>query len=212
MDPNNSFCQQVPRQQSNGAKFPNPLLSYSNVGGIISQGVDLSFNWSAALSDMGIHFMPGRFSYSLNGNYMIKDARQAAPGEPFEEFTGLSGFGSFRWTAFNTFAWFNGPANVAMNWRHYPKTQAYLDFAGIDHRVKGVSPYNIFDLSAGYSITPALQLRGGVQNLLNKAPPMLDVNPGDSGPGSSGYSPGTVGGGAYDVEGRRYYVGVKMSL
>jgi outer membrane receptor protein involved in Fe transport len=212
LDPNSQFCQQLPRQQTNGGKA-NPELTYSNVGGIISQGIDLSFNWSAALADMGIHFMPGRFSYSLNGNYMIKDARQAAPGEPFEEFTGLSGFGSFRWTIYNTFAWFNGPASVSLNWRYYPSTQAYSDFAGLDHRVKGIGAYNIFDLSMAYAFSPKLQLRGGVQNLLNKAPPISDFNPGDGGPGTPGYNPGNIaGGGAYDLIGRRYYVGVKMSF
>lgn len=213
LDPNNEFCQQIPRDQITGRKDPNPRLSYSNVGGIISQGVDLSFNWSAALSDMGIDFVPGRFSYSLNGNYMIKDARQAAPGEPFEEFTGLSGFGSFRWTAYNTFGWFNGPANVSLNWRHFPSTEAYAHFSGQDLRVQGIDAYDIFDMSASYQVTPALQLRAGVDNLFNKAPPISDYNPGDGGPGSDGYNPGNIAsGGAYDLLGRRYYLGVKMSL
>jgi outer membrane receptor protein involved in Fe transport len=213
LDPNDEFCQQVPRDQVSGRKDPNPRLSYSNVGGIISQGVDLAFNWSAALSDMGIDFIPGRFAYSLNGNYMIKDARQAAPGEPFEEFTGLSGFGSFRWTAYNTFTWSNGTTNASLNWRHFPSTESYTHFSGRDLRVKGIAAYDIFDLSAGYQLTQALQLRAGVDNLFNKAPPVSDYNPGDGGPGTDGYSPGTIaGGGAYDLLGRRYFIGVKMSL
>ncbi len=213
MDPNSSFCLQVPRQQTTGEKFANPRLTYQNVGGIISQGIDLGFNWSATLSDLGVHFIPGRVSYNLNGNYMIKDARQAAPGEPFEEFTGLSGFGSFRWTVFNTFSWFNGPANVALNWRHYPSTESYSKFSGIDQRVKGIDPYNIFDLSVGYTLKAGLQLRAGVENLLDKNPPISDFNPGAGGPGTDGYSAGSIaGGGAYDLLGRRYFLGLKMSL
>ncbi len=189
MDPNDSFCQQIPRDQVSGAKDPNPRLSYSNVGGIVSQGIDVSFNWSAALSDMGIGFIPGRFSYALNGNYMIKDARQAAPGEPFEEFTGLSGFGSFRWTIYNTFSWLNGPANASLNWRHYPSTESYGHFSGQDLRVQGIDAYNIFDLSLGYQLTQGLQLRAGVDNLFNKAPPVSDFNPGDGGPGTERLQP-----------------------
>jgi outer membrane receptor for ferrienterochelin and colicin len=213
MDPDNSFCQQVPRQQTDGTKFANPRLTYSNVGGIVSQGIDLGFNWSAALSDLGVHAIPGRVSYSLNGNYMIKDARQAAPGEPFEEFTGLSGFGSFRWTAFNTFSWFNGSANVALNWRHYPGTESFTKASGGDQRVQGIDAYDIFDLSLGYNLTQSLQLRGGVENLFDKDPPISDYNPGDGGPGTDGYNAGSIAvGGAYDLLGRRYYLGVKLSL
>jgi len=213
LDPNDSFCRQVPRDQVTGRKDPNPRLSYSNVGGIVSQGVDVAFNWSAALSDMGIHFIPGRVSYALNGNYMIKDARQAAPGEPFEEFTGLSGFGSFRWTAYNTFGWFNGAANASLNWRYYPSTESYTHSTGQNDRIQGIGAYNIFDLSAGYQITPALQLRAGVDNLFNKAPPVSDFDPGVGGPGTTGYAPGNIAsGGAYDLLGRRYFMGVKLSL
>jgi outer membrane receptor protein involved in Fe transport len=213
LDANNSFCLQVPRDQNTGAKLANPKITYSNVGGIISQGVDLSFNWSAALSDLGVGFLPGRVSYGLNGNYMIKDARQAAPGEPFEEFTGLSGFGSFRWTVFNTFGWFNGPVNASLNWRHYPSTESYSHFAGIDERVQGIEAYDIFDLSFGYAFKEGLFLRGGVSNLFDKAPPTSDYNPGDGGPGTDGYNPGSIAsGGAYDLLGRRFFLGFKLSF
>jgi outer membrane receptor protein involved in Fe transport len=212
LDPNDSFCQQVPRDQITGRKLANPKITYSNVGGIISQGIDLSFNWSAALSDLGLSSIPGRISYGLNGNYMIKDARQAAPGEPFEEFTGLSGFGSFRWTMFNTFGYFYGPANASLRWRHYPGTEAYSHFAGIDERVKGIGTYDILDFSLGYAVSRGLQVRFGIDNLLDQAPPISDYNPGDGGPGTDGYSPGTVAGGAYDTLGRSYYLGVKLSF
>jgi iron complex outermembrane recepter protein len=212
LDPNDSFCQQVPRDTNTGAKLANPRITYSNVGGIVSEGIDLSFNWSAALSDMGVSFIPGRVSYGLNGNYLMEDGRQAAPGEPFEEFTGLSGFGSFKWTVFNTFGWFNGPANATLRWRHYPGTEAYSHFAGIDEKVQGISSYSIFDMSLGYSLGRGLQLRAGVDNLLDKAPPIADFNPGVGGPGTEDYSPGTVAGGAYDTLGRSYYLGVRMSF
>ena len=213
LDPNSEFCAQVPRDQTTGRKDANPRLTYSNVGGIISQGIDLSFNWSAALSDLGVSFIPGRVSYALNGNYMIKDARQAAPGEPFEEFTGLSGFGSFRWTAYNTFGWFSGAANASLNWRHYPSTESYYHKAGTNPTRQGIDAYNIFDLSLGYQLTQGLQLRGGVDNLFNKEPPISDYDPGVGGPGTTNYNIGTIAsGGAYDLLGRRYFLGLKLSL
>jgi iron complex outermembrane receptor protein len=213
MDPNSEFCLQVPRDQTTGRKDANPRLTYSNVGGIISQGIDVAFNWSAALSDLGIGFIPGRVSYGLNGNYMIKDARQAAPGEPFEEFTGLSGFGSFRWIIYNTFGWTNGKANASLNWRHYPSTESYTHSTGQNQRIQGIDAYNIFDLSMGYTFGQGLQLRAGVDNLLNKAPPISDFDPGVGGPGTDGYAIGSLAsGGAYDLLGRRYFVGLKLSL
>jgi outer membrane receptor protein involved in Fe transport len=56
-------------------------------------------------------------------------------------------------------------------------------------------------------------LRAGVENLFNKAPPVSDADPGAGGPGTANYNPGSIAsGGAYDLLGRRYFLGLKMSL
>lgn len=212
MDPDNEFCRKVPRNQDNGRKVANPRITYDNVGGIITEGVDLSFNWSATLADLGLRRVPGRVSFGTIANYMIEDGRQAAPGEPFEEFTGLSGFGSFRWTMFNTFGWMHGPMNASLRWRYYPSTQSYSAFSGLDERVKGIDAYSLLDLSFGYTFPGGLSVRAGVDNLLNKEPPIADFNPGDGGPGTDGYNPGTIATGPYDTLGRSYYLGIKISF
>ncbi len=212
LDPNDPFCQQIPRDQITGQKDANPRLSYSNVGGIISQGIDVSFNWSALFSDMGMSFIPGRFTYSLNGNYMIKDARQAAPGEPFEEFTGLSGFGSFRWTIYNTFGWTSGarmPRSTGGTSRARRATATSPAWTSAS-RNRCVRHLRSVARVRAHAVTAAARWRG---QPVQQGAAGKRLQSGRRWPGTVRYNPGTIaGGGAYDLLGRRYFIGVKLSL
>ncbi|MET0279878.1 MAG: TonB-dependent receptor [Steroidobacteraceae bacterium] len=211
MDPNDPNCLQSARDQTTGLKQGGTELRYENVGTVISEGIDLSFNWSAALADFGVTAVPGRIAFGTNANYVLRDGRQTQAGEPFEEFTGLSGFGSFRWSVFNTLSWFSGPVNTSLRWRHYPSLKSYARSADPTSPVEGAAPYDIVDMSFGYSFSSKLALRAGVDNVLAKEPPIDGFNP-TGGPGSSTYSPGSILAGAYDVVGRSYYLGLKLSF
>jgi outer membrane receptor protein involved in Fe transport len=210
----NVFCQQLPRNATSGGK-DRATVTYNNVGIFDTSGVDFSFNWSAAMSDMGLSAVPGRLSYGITANYTLHNNREDLPGVNARDNTGFAPF-DFRWQLFQNFGWSNGPVNASIRWRHYPSLANFARQSTPTSRTEGTDAYDILDLSGGYSFSRTLQLRFGVDNLLDKAPPINGYNPGTGtaqGPGATGYSPGSIAtGAAYDVLGRQYFVGLRMSF
>ena len=209
-------CGLIVRNPSNGAVLTNQNAPYENVGSIVSEGIDFSFNWSASLTDMGLN-LPGRVSYGANASYMLTDKRQSIQGAPFDDFTGVAGWGGVRWSFTNTFGYFNGPINTSLSWRHYPSLTSSGRFLGTDTRQEGIDAYDILDLSFGYSVSRNLSLRAGVNNLMDKNPPISNKNPGnpntkDARGFPTGFSAGQIANGVYDVLGRSYFAGFKLSF
>ncbi len=211
LDPSNPFCVQLARNQTTGGK-ERAIVTYNNVGIIDTSGIDVSFNWSAATEDMGLGFIPGRLSYNVNGNYTLHNKREDLPGVNARDNTGYAPF-DFRWQMFNTFGWNNGPMNASLRWRHYPSLKNFALQSNPASLTQGTPSYDLVDLSLGYSFSKALQLRFGVDNLIDKKPPINGYNPGAGGPGTTGYAPGSIASGAvYDTLGRSFYAGMRMSF
>ncbi len=122
-------CSLIVRDPATGNVVTNQDQPYENVGSIVSSGVDFSFNWSASLSDFGL-MVPGRVSYGANASYMIHDKRQSIQGAPFDDYTGVAGYGGVRWSFTNNFGYFNGPFNASINWRHYAPLTSFGNFVG----------------------------------------------------------------------------------
>jgi outer membrane receptor protein involved in Fe transport len=209
-------CSLIVRNPSNGAVLTNQNAPYENVGEIVSKGLDFSFNWSASLMDLGLS-LPGRLSYGANASYMLTDKRQSIQGAPFDDFTGVAGWGGVRWSFTNTFGYFNGPFNGSLSWRHYPSLTSSGRFLETDLRQEGIDAYDILDLSFGYSVSRNLSLRLGVNNLMDKNPPISNKNPGNPSVLNArgfptGYSEGSIASGVYDVLGRSYFAGFRLSF
>jgi outer membrane receptor protein involved in Fe transport len=215
-------CSLIVRNPGTGGVVTNQNTPYENVGSIVSEGLDFSFNWSASLTDMGLN-IPGRVSYGANASYMLTDKRQSIQGAPFDDFTGVAGWGGVRWSFTNTFGYFNGPFNGSLSWRHYPSLTSSGRFLNRndpttgDPRQEGIDAYDILDLSFGYSVSRNLSLRVGVNNLMDKNPPISGKNPGnpntkDARGFPTGFSAGNIASGVYDVLGRSYFAGFKLSF
>lgn len=210
-DPNNIFCQQLPRNQQTGQK-ERAIVTYNNVGVFDVEGLDFSFNWNVSLEDIGLRRVPGFLNVNILANYTIHDERQDIAGGPVEDNTGYAPF-NHPWQVFNTFGWANGPLNVSLRWRHYPAMDNFAARDNPNTRTQGVRSYDLFDLSTSYFFSRNLSLRFGVDNLLDKEPPRNGFNPGEGGPGTQGYTTGTIlTGSVYDPLGRRYYLGMKLTL
>jgi outer membrane receptor protein involved in Fe transport len=103
---------------------------------------------------------------------------------------------------------------VGLNWRHFPKVNALNSVFGSNGLP--TDSYDVFDLNASWGLPHGLQLRGGIQNLLDTEPAVtghtssvylngqlqtLGSNMGSGGP--------TTNAGYYDALGRRFYIGLK---
>jgi outer membrane receptor protein involved in Fe transport len=91
-------------------------------------------------------------------------------------------------------------------WRHLPSIRSETATRVPNTTQLGADSYNVFSMFARHSINERLELRGGIDNLLDEEPVIVEARPGvDS--NSDITRPDY-----YDTLGRRAYVGLKMSF
>ena len=210
-DPNNPFCLLLPRNTTTGGRL-RPQVTWNNVGKFEVAGLDWSFNWAAAFEDMGVSFIPGRLSFGLSANYTLHDRRQDFPNTPVQNNTGYVGF-TPPWQAFTSLGYSVGGFNASLRMRHYPALDNLALRNNPASQTQGVGSYQIYDLSASYFFGRQLSVRMGIDNLMDIGPPVDGYNPGAGGPGTTGYSTGSLAtNNIYDTLGRRFYVGMKLTF
>ena len=72
--------------------------------------------------------------------------------------------------------------------------------------IQGTGSYDIFNLSAGYN-WDKYSLRFGIDNLFDKQPPIIGNDPLSGDTNSDSTNPGY-----YDILGRRWFMGLKMTF
>jgi outer membrane receptor protein involved in Fe transport len=93
-------------------------------------------------------------------------------------------------------SWIDGPLTLTGRWRHVGKVKD--DDPDTFYTVERIKPVNYFDLAAAFNVNDNMTLTMGVNNLLDKEPPILGVNQ-----EQSNTWPNT-----YDVLGRDFFVSV----
>jgi len=215
------FCQAIGRVAGDGA-LGNVQVTYLNNGRFRTEGIDLQLDWSVPVG-------PGTLSLNTVFNYLITlksaplPASAGAAGQ-LVEYAGTLGPagsnavaenglnpGSFRWKMLNTLSYSVGPANIALQWQHLPSAKSIAYPLNNATPFVGSPAYDLFNLSGTYALTEGVTLRAGVDNLLDKAPPLTEYNASATGLAN------TIGGfpiNAYffDQIGRRFYAGVNMKF
>jgi len=168
------------------------------------------FNWSVPLEAFGLSDKLGALSLNATASYLIDFKIQTLPGGPSLDYAGSLGntqidvFATAHptWKGAAKAAWEVGPVRTALQWRYIGgmDNAANVGTGGTAHGVPAVS---YFDLDALWKVRSGLEMRAGVANLADKAPPVLN----DSIIGALRTEPY-----AYDIIGRRFYVAVKASF
>jgi outer membrane receptor protein involved in Fe transport len=204
------YCAGINRVANDGA-LGNIITTYYNNGRFQTEGLDTQLDW-------GVNIGPGRFTLNSALSYLFSLKSAELSSDPLIDYAGALGQGTqqngfdpgqFRWKMFNTFGYGIGPWSASLQWQHlsamhaaeYPRTPT-TPFTG-------APAYDLINLSATFSIGKSLVIRGGIDNLFDKWPPVTEV---DTAP-----PPGVLPGGAYndflyDVNGRRFYLGATVSF
>jgi len=190
----------------------NVTMSYTNDGAIDISGIDLSFDWSMKAG-------PGRFGLSVLGNYFLHyRVTELSANTPYD-YAGTLGTsaagldpGSYRYRLFTTFSYSLDRYRLLLTWNHLPKVEDAGE--AVAHTTTlGAPSYDLFNLSGMVNINSAVNLRMGVDNLFNKAPPYTGVNPANSQPAVDGNLPGgSYNAQFYDTTGRRFFVGATVKF
>lgn len=202
-DPNNQFCKLIVRQSTTGGRAYTVAL-YSNLGTLDTQGLDYTFNWKSALSDLVGHHLPGTVGLSVSGTWLISYKQQTAQSAAVEQFDGTGTYYSYRTLTGLSYA--VGKALVELQWTHLPSIENALAASQPNTNILPTGKYDLFNMSAGYEFTEKLSMRFGIDNLFNREPPIVGAQPGvTDGAGDTNAS-------VYDVLGRRYYMSVQAKL
>jgi iron complex outermembrane receptor protein len=142
-----------------------------NMGGIKTQGVDLSLNYLSPMT------ATGRFGFGIDGTYVLKYDRQDEKGGPWVSRVG---------TYYNQQVYTRWKHVANVNWsfenwkmvfeqqfsRGYKDQNTTDDAQYNNHRV---GDYTLYNISGTYSGFHNLELTAGIKNLFDKAPPASNV-------------------------------------
>jgi outer membrane receptor protein involved in Fe transport len=253
-------CENVPRNFDTGTG-QTIVLSYANQASVSTSGLDFAINWRARLADLGLSRVPGGVSLGIQGSYLDSYRTKASKAnfDPWMEWKGslgptLSGFngGAYTYRLLTSLGYNVNSFNVNLRWRHLPSVrtagvQSMLETIRNNERVAAsgeglslnyspssahsVKAYDMFDLSASWTLSHTVSLRFGINNVFDKQPALTGVTDGFpqgtnlaglcandancSAPTSyslpnPGY--GSTNAGFYDVMGRRYFVGARITF
>ncbi len=194
-------CENVGRNQTTGGGTVS-TLAYNNLGTVGIQGIDLQLNWFAQLADLGLK-VPGGVSFSTQDTmldyYKTKQSPQAFDVDvnwkdslgPTLAGTNPGAYG-YRLTA--NIGYVLPSFTMNLYWQFYPSVHdAAYSFqqaviknnqavaGGAPGTLLGYTPntniatpaWSAFDLSFSWNINTILSVRGGIQNLFNKEPPIV---------------------------------------
>jgi len=212
-----SFCSQIVRAQ-NGILFGTTAGAGGyingtsvNIGAGVTSGVDVQASYVLPIEDWGIDGW-GSVSVNLAGSYLLKATVVPLPGDDAYDCAGLFGAQcqtlNPRWRHTLRVNW-NTPWNVtaSLTWRYIHSMTYEQDTNEPTIGTGGTNAFNhklpqrsYLDLSAIWNVNDMFAVRGGINNILDQDPPL--VNNRISQTGSPNSYP------TYDLLGRKLFVGV----
>jgi outer membrane receptor protein involved in Fe transport len=207
---NSQFCQNVPRNAQNGG-LGNVKTTYVNNARFEVQGIDAQLDW-------GMDVGPGTLGLNVLFNYLLDFKAAELPTDPMVDYVGTQGTGiagmnsdPYEYRIFANVNYSIDGFRLGLEWQHWPS----VDNPGVAQfgasTTTGAPAYDLFALNGSYAATDNVTLRFGVDNLFNKAPPLTGINTANTNPAGTGNLPGgSIGGGIYDTNGRRFYLGANV--
>jgi iron complex outermembrane receptor protein len=211
-------CAQVVRNPITGALFGATvagggyiLQTSVNTGSSVASGIDVQFNYRYPTDRWG------QFSANMNGAWLEHNTTTPYPGAATFDCAGLFGPNCNtnavlpRWRHTLRVNW-EMPWDkvlVSANWRFIGATGfdndskdpslQFSEFGAYDYVMRRIPNYSYLDLSVIVPVWRGIEVRGGVNNVLDKDPPILDGS--ITGTGSPNTYP------TYDLLGRQFFVG-----
>ena len=203
-DTSSSFCQSA--QRNNIGDVVQIFAPNNNIGAVSREGIDWSVTYSFDLGD-------GQMSLNNVGNYTLTNTNQPTPVAAVVDCngifggscTGLGNFTSPKWRFNQTFSYMIGDWFLRAQARVISghTNQAHIDDPSALLTQPTIAVNMYADFSFTYQMNEYTQLTGGVRNLTNNEPP------------NYGYFPNVAAQtdpSLYDVLGRSYFAGVKLTF
>ncbi len=198
------WCKLITRNPVGGGRS-TVQAPFFNSGVLETVGVDVGLTW-------GQDFGPGSFNINSTASFLDKFETQDNPTDTIFDAAGtLDQGGQYDYRLVTTFNYSFADSQVGLQWRHYPSIKDDDAARDPNTRILPVASYNVLNLFSRYQINDKIEFRGGIDNLLDEEPPVVGADPGTASlPRDNNL--GDTNSGFYDVLGRRYYIGFKMTF
>ncbi|MFP5358852.1 MAG: TonB-dependent receptor plug domain-containing protein [Gammaproteobacteria bacterium] len=207
-DPGNEFCQLVKRNTVTGGLIGNPafglVLTAQNIAFIETSGIDLQLNYRSTLAGLG------RIDAAFLGTYVMKNDDKPSAIAPTNECAGKYGTTcgapdpKVRFNQRTT--WTVDNYSLSYRWRYLAGVEADDPSTYLPAFAK-IGGINYFDLAAEWKANDRVKMTFGIENLLDRTPPIVGSEAGPTDQNSGNTFPGV-----YDALGRAYFVGFNMKL
>ncbi|QJE74049.1 TonB-dependent receptor [Aerophototrophica crusticola] len=198
--PGNVFCSQVQRDPVTGL-ITGLDLTQQNVATQKARGVDVQLDYTVDLADYTEALGDSRVNFNFIGTYLDKNASTAFKGAEAIDFAGEVGYSRYRFNLRTTYE--QGP--FAFNW-----TVRYFSGANIDNTSEfednRLPQLAYHDVQARYTVADKYQLYFGVNNLLDRNPPVIGT------PFPANITGTETAADVYDPIGRFFYAGVRATF
>lgn len=212
---NGAFCNLITRDIIGSIWAQNSgrvVATNVNIAQLRTSGIDLGFNYLHKLEGYG------SLNLNVNGTIISKAENQPIPGGGTYDCKGLHGATcgvptpKFRSKVRGSWAtpW---NVDVALTWRHIDSVSNEgtssnpLLATTLNNIDKTLAERNYFDISASWSVTKQLTLRGGINNIADKDPPIVNNSTLAAGFGNGNTYPQV-----YDALGRRVFLNAAYSF
>jgi outer membrane receptor protein involved in Fe transport len=211
------FCSLVNRA-GNGSLWINPqgFIQATNVntGSLSTSGIDINANWGFDFSDLGLG-NAGALTFDMVGTYLMDLSTLELPSGLVPEYD-CAGYYASRcgspnptWRHKLRTTW-ETPIGVdaSVSWRYFSSVTHGDSDSGPRSAVTDLDyqlgSRNYIDLAASYNVTEKWNVRVGVNNLLDKDPPVTSQ--------TSGFSNGNTYPQTYDAQGRYLFLGTTIDF
>ena len=210
----NDSCKAIQRSAANGSlngvDAKGVIRPTTNAGNERVSGFDIAANYRVELADFGWGDI-GRVDLSVNGSILTKHETQSTPASVLRDCVDYYSVScgepkvKQRWNSRAT--WTMGDYSASLSWRHLSgvevepsSTKWFPDYAQIDS-------YDYFDLSGRWDITQTVRLTATINNLFDKAPPIVGSQIGTTSANNGNTFPQT-----YDAIGRYFTFGATLKF
>jgi iron complex outermembrane receptor protein len=184
-----AYCSQIVRSPNTGGLVGNSIASGGyikqtniNIGAAAVSGIDLQAGYKLDLSPP-----LGSLAFTMNGAYLLKTTTTPLPGGHTHDCAGL--FGATcqtinpRWHHIFRTAWLTPwDITASLSWRYIGRVGLdnndpdpnlhYASFGAYDYYNAHLPSISYLDLGATWNVWKSLELRAGINNLLDKDPPL----------------------------------------
>jgi iron complex outermembrane recepter protein len=202
---NNDACLKLTRDGT--GQLLTVATPYQNLGTLETDGIEIQVHWGLVPLEASVG---GRLYVDSAISWLNSYEVQLLSNAPAMDYTGISVGGALpasvpprstpEWRALTTFGFKVDSFGTGLRWRYQSSMDDVSAVLTPNNVQRGVSDYSLFDLFANWQLNDTLELRGGVNNLLDEDLPLV----------ASSQNGTDVA--LYDPIGRSYYIGLRASF